>query len=78
MDGGTRMTTSTSETSTRVRGSSTGVCDRVFGEYTKDGPSVREDVHMESSITHPWDWYFDGDRPDWYLPWPEPKMTWRR
>lgn len=53
-------------------------CDLVFGDYTRDGPTPREGVSMETNITHPWEWYFDGERPDWYLPWPEPKYQWHR
>ena len=75
MAGGTQTTTKTSETSMERPGSSTAgtseetVADLVFGEYTKDGPTPRKGVGMESHITHPWHYYFDGPRPDWYLPW---------
>lgn len=54
------------------------ICDLVFGEYTKDGPTPRPDSSMQTCITHPWEWFFDGERPDWYLPWPDPKLQWNR
>lgn len=65
------MMDGTSESSTRSPGSSTEVCDRVFGEYTRDTPLPKNSAQMGSHIAHPWDYWFEGDRPDWYLPWPE-------
>lgn len=69
--GGTRMTDGTEETSTRPRGSSTAltpeeICDRVFGEYTKDGPSIRVDIKVDSSLRKPWNYWVEGSPPDWY------------
>lgn len=48
------------------------ICDRVFGEYTKNSPTPREDAHILTSIIHPWEYYFDGERPDWYQRWMTP------
>lgn len=44
------------------------VCDAVFGRETKDGPSLRSDCNIKSSIRGPWAYWFDAtiEAPEWY------------
>lgn len=43
------------------------VCDAVFGEYTRDTPLPKNVYCVQTGLSHPWDWFFNTPKPDWFV-----------